>query len=543
MSYNYYSIEEKNNIKYIRFLDYNLISIVQSYFPNVDLFRNALPAKNLLSVLNNLKKNYGSYFPGLINWIEEQYKDEIKIIRIITEKGFIEFDNLPLLFPIGQYVHSKYDGTIIGEKVTGAEIKVYAKSGNEYFEISIEAIGSDGCSLIRTSYTYTINFWKGLRKIDKLPVIPLLKEDEIYNKLVARGKKFVKYAIGYHFLKHSSKSSKGRIMVDVSRYKGKDTNNYTRRCTEGIEMDDDVKEEELFMCVSRLSAYSFVWKEWYLINAEHLNDISFDDEAFDKLVLDQTRKSLIESLVKFEYSKSDIISNKGDGCTFLLYGPPGVGKTLTAEAISEKLHRPLYTISIGELGTDAKDLEKELRKIFEMAHVWKAIILIDEVDIFLERRSAHEIKRNALVCVFLRLLDYHQGIVFLTTNRVNCLDDAFQTRISIFLEYKELDTKARETLWSIFLEFSDYAPDNVNIKKLNEKHYLNGREIKNIVKLAKALNKEKNELITTELLEKIINISSKKTLEKSVEETQSKGNKRKSGINDQDNQPNSKKIK
>ncbi|GBB99475.1 hypothetical protein RclHR1_35300002, partial [Rhizophagus clarus] len=185
MSYNYYSIEEKNNIKYIRFLDYNLISIVQSYFPNVDLFRNAvLPAKNLLSVLNNLKKNYGSYFPGLINWIEEQYKDEIKIIRIITEKGFIEFDNLPLLFPIGQYVHSKYDGTIIGEKVTGAEIKVYAKSGNEYFEISIEAIGSDGCSLIRTSYTYTINFWKGLRKIDKLPVIPLLKEDEIYNKLV-----------------------------------------------------------------------------------------------------------------------------------------------------------------------------------------------------------------------------------------------------------------------------------------------------------------------------------------------------------------------
>ncbi|CAG8478006.1 uncharacterized protein OCT59_027854 [Rhizophagus irregularis] len=536
MSYMSYSIEEINDEKYIRFLDLNLSSIIQSYFPREDLFHNALPAKNLLSILNNLKINYGSYFPDLINWIENQYKDEIKLIRIITEKGFIKFDNLAQLFPIGQHVYAEKDGTIIGEKVTGTEIKYY--NTIEHFIVNVKAIDSGGHSFIRTTNSYRIDFWKGLRKINKLPIIPLLKEDEIYNRLVERGKKFIKYAIGHHFLQHSRKYSKGRIMIDVSRY-----NSTHSDYEKGIEMDG-VKEEELFMCASKLRAYSFTWKEWYRIDVEQLSEITFDDKAFDKLVLDQTRKSLIESLVKFEYSKTDIISNKGDGCTFLLHGPPGVGKTLTAEAISEKLHRPLYIVSIGELGTDAKNLEKELRNIFEMADIWNAIILIDEVDIFLERRNAFEVKRNALVCVFLRLLDYHQGIVFLTTNRVNCLDDAFQTRISIFLEYKELDTKARETLWSTFLEFLDYDPNNnVNVKKLSEKHQLNGREIKNIVKLARALNKEKNELITTELLEKIINISSKKTLEKSAEETQSEGNKRKSGINDQDNQPNSKKIK
>ncbi|CAB4436965.1 unnamed protein product [Rhizophagus irregularis] len=490
MSYRSYSIEEINDEKYIRFLDYNLSSIIQSYFPREDLFHNALPAKNLLSILNNLKINYGSYFPDLINWIENQYKDEIKLIRIITEKGFIKFDNLAQLFPIGQHVYAEKGGAIIGEKVTGTEIK--CPYTIEQFIVYVEAIDSGGHSFIR-----------------------------------------------HHFLQHSRKYSKGRIMIDVSRYNSKHPN----YATAGIEMDG-VKEEELFMCASELRAYSFTWKEWYRIDVGQLSEITFDDKAFDKLVLDQTRKSLIESLVKFEYSKTDIISNKGDGCTFLLHGPPGVGKTLTAEAISEKLHRPLYIVSIGELGTDAKQLEKELRNIFEMADIWNAIILIDEVDIFLERRNAFEVKRNALVCVFLRLLDYHQGIVFLTTNRVNCLDDAFQTRISIFLEYKELGTKARETLWSTFLEFLDYDPNNnVNVKKLSEKHQLNGREIKNTVKLARALNKEKNELITTELLEKIINISSKKTLEKSAEETQSEGNKRKSGINDQDNQPNSKKIK
>ncbi|CAB4437192.1 unnamed protein product [Rhizophagus irregularis] len=288
------------------------------------------------------------------------------------------------------------------------------------------------------------------------------------------------------------------------------------------------------MCVSKLPAYSFTWKDWHFIDVEHLNEITFDNKAFDKLVLDQEKKSIIENIIKFEYSKTDIINSKGDGCTFLLHGPPGVGKTLTVEAISEKFHHPLYSISIGELGTNAKDLENNLRNIFNLAYYWNAIILIDEVDIFFECRNVHEVNRNALVCIFLRLLEYHQGIVFLTTNRVYCFDDTFQFHISISLEYKEPDIKAREILWSTFLEFLDYNSNNVNIKKLSDIH-LNGREIQNTVKLASTLNRE---LITTELLEKFINFTSKKILVSSAD-----GNKRKSGINDQDNQPNLKKIK
>ncbi|CAG8478030.1 16856_t:CDS:10, partial [Rhizophagus irregularis] len=446
-----YSIEEINDMKYIRFLDGKLLSIMQSYFPYEDLFRNALPARNLLSILNNLKNNHGPYFPDLINWVEEQYKDEIKLIQIITNNGFIEFKNLAQLFPI--------------------------------------VINSDGYSFIYEKYYTFIDFWKGLCKINKLPIIPLSKEDNIYNKLVARGKKFIKYAIGHHFLQHShsSKYSKGRIMVDISNYKNYSlassifNNNCYLEYLEDIKINDDVKEEELFMCVSKLPAYSFTWKDWHFIDVEHLN-------AFDKLVLDQEKKSIIENIIKFEYSKTDIINSKGDGYTFLLHGPSGVGKTLTVEAISEKLHHPLYSISTGELGTNAKDLENNLRNIFNLAYYWNAIILIDEVN------------HNALVCVFLRLLEYHQGIVFLTTNRVYCFDDTFQFHISISLEYKEPDIK-------------DYNPNNVNIKKLSDIH-LNGREIQNTVKLASTLNRE---LITTELLEKFINLTSKKILVSSAD--------------------------
>ncbi|CAG8804552.1 4511_t:CDS:2, partial [Gigaspora margarita] len=54
-----------------------------------------------------------------------------------------------------------------------------------------------------------------------------------------------------------------------------------------------------------------------------------------------------------------------------------VGKTLTAEAISEYLHRPLDAISVGELGVTPKELEDKLSEILEIPSVQNAVILID----------------------------------------------------------------------------------------------------------------------------------------------------------------------
>ena len=111
-------------------------------------------------------------------------------------------------------------------------------------------------------------------------------------------------------------------------------------------------------------------------------------------------------------------------CKFLavLHGPPGTGKTLTAEGISELLKCPLYMVSAGELGTDSRFLESELQKILDICHAWGAILLLDEADVFLEKRNMHDLHRNALVSIFLRQLEYFQGILFLTTNRVEVCD-------------------------------------------------------------------------------------------------------------------------
>lgn len=74
--------------------------------------------------------------------------------------------------------------------------------------------------------------------------------------------------------------------------------------------------------------------------------------------------------------------------------------------------------SAGELGTDSRILEAELQKILDVCHAWGAILLLDEADVFLEKRNMQDIHRNALVSIFLRQLEYFQGILFLTTNRV-----------------------------------------------------------------------------------------------------------------------------
>ena len=80
---------------------------------------------------------------------------------------------------------------------------------------------------------------------------------------------------------------------------------------------------------------------------------------------------------------TDFFTGKGRGLVAVLHGPPGTGKTLTAEGIAELLKRPLYMVSVGELGTNSRDLETELNKILDVAHSWGAVLLLDEADVFL----------------------------------------------------------------------------------------------------------------------------------------------------------------
>ena len=83
-------------------------------------------------------------------------------------------------------------------------------------------------------------------------------------------------------------------------------------------------------------------------------------------------------------------------------------------------------------------LEAQLLLIFQRAEKWNTSLLLDEADVFLEQRSVHDVHRSGLVSVFLRELEYVQGIMFLTTSRAKQIDDAIASRIHLPLRYESL---------------------------------------------------------------------------------------------------------
>ena len=164
-----------------------------------------------------------------------------------------------------------------------------------------------------------------------------------------------------------------------------------------------------------------------------LQQVVWSDDPFKSLVIGPKQKTLIHSLVK-QHSQNggydDVIQGKGLGLIGLLSGNPGCGKTLTAEAVAEVTKRPLYPVSAGELGTEPEKVDKQLTAILDISHRWSAILLLDEADVFLQERDAKDVARNALVSIFLRQLEYYQGIMILTTNRIGDCDPAFESRTS-----------------------------------------------------------------------------------------------------------------
>ncbi|KAF2229533.1 P-loop containing nucleoside triphosphate hydrolase protein [Viridothelium virens] len=204
--------------------------------------------------------------------------------------------------------------------------------------------------------------------------------------------------------------------------------------------------------------------------------------------------------------KIEFIENKGQGQIILLHGPPGVGKTYTVESFSEASGRPLIPLTIADIGLEDETIENKLAKWFSLAESWNAILLLDEADIFMERRSRADIQRNALVSVFLRQMEYFKGIFFLTTNRIGHIDDAFLSRVNIVIGYDPLSDEKRARIWNGFfnklqkdmerwkqdgikpiIQVSKYAKQYILYDEEIKALQWNGREIRNAFQTAISL--------------------------------------------------------
>ena len=276
----------------------------------------------------------------------------------------------------------------------------------------------------------------------------------------------------------------------------------------------EMSDEQAVIASPYTQGFDLVQKEWIEVLVDDVQDIAWDDTCFDKLAVDENVKSTLITLVELhEESRMkfrDIVARKGVGRVFLLHGPPGAGKTLTAETISEHVRKPLYYATSGELGTDVTQAESSLQKIFNLAQTWAAVLLIDEADVFLARRTPTDIVRNAFVSVFLRTLEYYQGIMILTTNRRHDFDEAFESRIHISIHYELPDATQRAMIWrNMFLSFQPADSFNSDmIEKLARKYEISGREIKNLFSTALAMvGRRPDQLVKLEDIQRLYTLN------------------------------------
>lgn len=269
-----------------------------------------------------------------------------------------------------------------------------------------------------------------------------------------------------------------------------------RRAVVEPTLDDESDESSFYArrgadVVSRLPlvrVFSLDTKGYVYADVDDLEAYEYDDTALSRLHLPGKMKNVLATLfaTPTEQLFGDVIRGKHGGIVILASGNPGVGKTLTAEVYAEMTRRPLYVLEFGELGTTVREIEQHLEAVFARVVRWNAVLQFDECEIFLAQRG-DDLERSAIVGIFLRLLDYYEGLLFLTTNRPDSLDYAIRSRVMLRLDYPDLDAGGRAAVWRTMFAAAGLTLASGTFDELGQP-VVNGRQIRNLVRLARILH-------------------------------------------------------
>lgn len=228
------------------------------------------------------------------------------------------------------------------------------------------------------------------------------------------------------------------------------------------------------------------------VHINQLTEYVYDPKLVDKLILPEDQKALVKLLVSGDAgSFTDIIKGKSGGAIVLLTGKPGTGKTLTAEVFAESEGRALYSVQCSQLGTDPDALEEALLKVFIRAKRWNAVLLLDEADVYVHERG-QDMQQNAIVGVFLRVLEYMSSVMFLTSNRPEDIDDAIASRCIARLNYVAPGVENQKRIWRVLSDGAGIKIAKADIARITQANlHLSGRDVKNLLKLAALLQQGK----------------------------------------------------
>ncbi|RDW79457.1 hypothetical protein BP6252_04095 [Coleophoma cylindrospora] len=480
----------------------------------------------------------------LLRFMRRELQREIKAYQANVETAIlspsIEFKDLWMLFRPGELVVHGRDQKEQLSMLVSMQL-VGEKTDCCHWSVVTKIFTHDGNHFGYTKRTVKVQPFEGASDVRKLNIYPLKyhqNEEQLREKHAARGRKFcslkgvhhqsykgIATALGRELDRDSygqvnaypleTKMVNSRIIVDAKTFGVfKSPNRVQLDERKPVSLDADnglpvITTEDYMICDFQIPGFSLFDKTWCWFAVEIIEPVEFNSDAFGTLLLPPKQKKLLHALVKSHGSDDfdDMIKGKGKGLVFVLHGEPGVGKTFTAESIADHVQRPLYILNSGDLGVSPESVEENLTSALALATFWGAIVLIDEADVFLEQRTIHDLTRNCLVSLFLRILEYYEGILFLTTNRLTTFDVAFKSRIHLALKYSALDQDRRKELWKLFLDRTSQQnveswPEEV-LESLS-KVELNGRQIKNAVRTAITLAKSEETSITESHLETVL---------------------------------------
>ena len=239
----------------------------------------------------------------------------------------------------------------------------------------------------------------------------------------------------------------------------------------------------------------------YRVHVNNAEPYVYDDTVDQKLILPDDVKDFLTALIEHSKNKfEDIVCGKEGGTIVLIEGSPGIGKTLTAEVYSEKMRRPLYKVQSSQLGITAEKVEEQLKEVLKRADRWGAILLIDEADVYIHERG-NDIRQNAIVGVFLRVLEYYKGVLFMTTNRGTLTDDAIISRTTARFTYEMPSESDQVRMWEVMSEQNVVGLTGEEIVKIVKMMpNLSGRDIKNLLKLSMVMAANQKGRVTPDIV-------------------------------------------
>lgn len=181
--------------------------------------------------------------------------------------------------------------------------------------------------------------------------------------------------------------------------------------------------------------------------------------TWDDLVLPQYEFDRVQ-MVAARYRNRDVVMDEwgfkpipSAGVVAMFTGPPGTGKTMSAEVIASDLKLDLFKVNLATMVSKfIGETEKNLEELFEAADTGNVVLLFDEADSIFGKRSevsnSNDRYANLEVSYLLQRIERFDGLVILTTNLKSNVDAAFLRRINLTVDFQSPNLVERQRLWN-----------------------------------------------------------------------------------------------